>query len=258
MTKEVIIKSNKYGINLILDNQIPFPELLETIAAKFKESGDFFKDAQMAVSFEGRHLTPAEEQQIADAIMENSSIRIVSIIDRNKDLEELMRELVEARENTQYQPQQPAFSQPYVQNAEMQTPDMQDMDYSQPAADFYRGNLRSGQVLECASSVTLIGDVNPGATIISGGNIVILGSLKGNACAGAAGDENCFIFALDMRPIQLQIGDLIAKSPDKEKESWRTRKKNKADIGQYSAQVALVRDGYICIEPMTKGCLDQL
>ena len=44
---------------------------------------------------------------------------------------------------------------------------------------------------------------------------MILGALKGNAQAGCMGDRNCFIFALDMQPIQIQIGDLIAKSPDK-------------------------------------------
>lgn len=248
MTNKVVIKSNKYGINLILDDQVPFPELLQIIADKFKESGGFFKDAQMAVSFEGRSLTTREEQDIADTIMDNSAIRIVSIIDSNKDLEELMRERVEAYTEAQQ----------YVQPVSyVPSQDISGMDIP-PAADFYKGNLRSGQTLECASSVTLIGDVNPGARIISDGNIVILGSLKGNACAGASGDENCFIFALDMRPIQLQIGDLIAKSPDKEKESWRTRKKAKAENCQYSAQIAVVRDGYICIEPMTKGCLDHL
>lgn len=248
MTNKVIIKSNKYGINLILDDQPPFPELLQIIADKFKESGSFFKDAQMAVSFEGRKLTPGQEQEIADTIMANSAIRIVSIIDSNKDLEELMKERVEAY----------ADAQQYVQPAcYIQPQDFAGMDIP-PTADFYKGNLRSGQTLECASSVTLIGDVNPGARIISDGNIVVLGSLKGNACAGASGDESCFIFALDMRPIQLQIGDLIAKSPDKEKESLRIRRKTKAENSQYSAQIAVVRDGYICIEPMTKGCLDRL
>ncbi|MBR5248747.1 MAG: septum site-determining protein MinC [Lachnospiraceae bacterium] len=247
MTNKVIIKSNKYGINLILDDQTPFPELLQIIADKFKESGSFFKDAQMAVSFEGRTLTPRQEQEIADTIMANSTIRIVSIIDSNKDLETLMKERVE---NYQ-EPRQYAQPSPYIPQ------DYPDMDIP-PAADFYKGNLRSGQTLECASSVTLIGDVNPGATIISGGNIVVLGSLKGNACAGASGDENCFIFALDMRPIQLQIGDLIAKSPDKEKESGWGKKKTKEDNSKYSAKIAVVRDGYIGIEPMTKGCLDRL
>ncbi len=248
MTNKVIIKSNKYGINLILDDQVPFPELLQIVADKFKESGDFFKDARMAVSFEGRKLTTQEEQDITRVIMDNSTIHIVSIIDSNKDLEELMKERVEAYEEAQQ------YVQPvtYVQDQEFAGMDIP------PTADFYKGNLRSGQTLECASSVTLIGDVNPGARIISGGNIVVLGSLKGNACAGANGDESCFIFALDMRPIQLQIGDMIAKSPDKEKDSFRGRKKTKADNTQYSAQIAVVRDGYICIEPMTKGCLDRL
>jgi len=242
--KEVIIKSNKYGINLILDDQLPFSELLEMIADKFKESGSFFKDAQMAVSFEGRTLSNQEELDIADVIMENSDIKIVSIIDNNKELEEVMKEKVQAYEKMQ----QYSDKMPYAQ----------EMGSLQPVADFYKGNLRSGQTLECESSVTLIGDVNPGAKIISGGNIVVLGALKGNACAGACGGDNCFIFALDMRPIQLQIGDLIAKSPDKEKNSWKNRRKSKADDGHYAAQIAVVRDGYICIEPMTKGCLDRL
>ena len=85
----------------------------------------------------------------------------------------------------------------------------------------------------------------------------ILGSVRGNAFAGAGGDSGCFIFALDMKPIQLQIGDFIAKSPDKEKEKKRFLKRERTD-GSGAPQVALVRDGNICIEPMTKGFLDTL
>ena len=104
MTREVIIKSNKYGINLILDDHLPFPELLTLIGEKFKATGSFFKDAKMAVSFEGRQLTNKEQLDIADTIMANCSIQIVSIIDSNKDLEELMRERVEAYEQPQPEP----------------------------------------------------------------------------------------------------------------------------------------------------------
>ncbi len=90
---------------------------------------------------------------------------------------------------------------------------------------FYRGTLRSGQVISSESSVTIIGDVNPGAKIIAQGNIIILGALKGNAHAGCMGDRSCFVFALDMNPIQIQIGDLIAKSPDQAEQKQRTRRK---------------------------------
>ena len=57
MSQAVVIKSNKYGINLVLDKTMPFRELLVAIKEKFLESEKFFKDAKMAISFEGRELT---------------------------------------------------------------------------------------------------------------------------------------------------------------------------------------------------------
>ena len=59
----------------------------------------------------------------------------------------------------------------------------------------------------------------------------MLGALKGNAYAGAAGDSNCFIVALEMDPIQIQIGDILAKSPDKKmKPMRRLRRKEKNPV----------------------------
>lgn len=37
----VVIKSNKYGITLFLDRNIPFRELLENIADRFRASSEF-------------------------------------------------------------------------------------------------------------------------------------------------------------------------------------------------------------------------
>ena len=122
--------------------------------------------------------------------------------------------------------------------------------------EFYRGTLRSGQVLESVSSVVIVGDVNPGAKIISQGNIVVLGALKGNAYAGAAGDSNCFIVALEMDPIQIQIGDILAKSPDHKKmKPRRLRRKEKTPVTP-EAQIAVAKGGNIYIEPVTRGSLN--
>ena len=269
MSKEVVIKSNRYGMNLILDNQIPFPQLLECVARKFKESGSFFKNAKMAVCFEGRELTEKEELALTDAIMANSSVQIVSILDRPGMQEMRMKRLVEAYENSfernagmvndrnasRLSPAETAGSIGSAGTTGSPKPSQTEAENDQAAADFYKGTLRSGQVLESASSITIIGDVNPGAHIISNGNVVVIGALKGNAWAGAQGNRDCFIFALDLRPIQLQIGDLIAKSPDRESDPKAGRKKIKTENG-YTPRVAVARDGYICIEPMTKGFLE--
>ena len=254
MANEVVIKSNRYGLNLILDEGTPFPELLRIIGNKFQETGSFFKDAKMAISFEGRRLSAGEQKRIADVIMENSSIQIVCIMEQNTALEAEMKARTEGAPGRsagrQSGREAPAASGRGAAASGREIP------AGDGNADFYKGNLGSGQILESGSHLTLIGGVHPGANIVSGGSLVILGSLKGNARAGAAGDGSCFIFALDMKPIQLQIGDFIAKSPDRDRGPKRLRRKDRE--GDALPRVAVVRDGNICIEPMTKGFLDRL
>ena len=52
---------------------------------------------------------------------------------------------------------------------------------------FHKGSLRSGQRIEFEGSLVIIGDVNAGAEVIAGENIVVLGTLRGLAHAGAKG-----------------------------------------------------------------------
>lgn len=224
MSQAVVLKSNKYGIDLMLDSEMPFDKLLDAIGTKFQEASKFFGNAQVAVSFEGRKLSAEEERRIIETITENSGIDILCIVDRDRDREQALKAQIDAY-----------LASPAENNA-----------------DFFRGTLRSGQVLNRTSSVVIVGDVNPGATIISEGNIVVLGSLKGNAYAGAAGNTGCFIIALDMDPIQVQIGDILAKSPDPDRKKTpakSTRRRAKAPAAA-EPQIALARGGDIYIEPL--------
>ncbi len=236
MNKELIVKRNKYGFRLVLDDQIPFEELLNQVKTRFQDTANFYKDAQMAIAFEGRELTDAEALAVVKTIEENSSVRIVCIMDEDPILEKKM--------------------QSQLDNIEKLARGRGIASGDENGVEFYRGSLRSGQVLECASNVTLIGDVNPGAMIVAPGNIVILGSMKGKAYAGACGDPSCFIFALEMKPIQLQIADVIAKSPDHPKKIRPTLRRKEPAEGAYAPQVAFTRDGRICISPAVRGCFN--
>ncbi len=227
MSQKVILKSNKYGINLILDPEIPFEELLSAVAGKFQEADSFFKGARMALSFEGRKLSAWEEQQIVETISRNSDVVIVCIVENDVIREQILKGLME-------EPAEDALS----------------------IGQFYKGTLRSGQLLECERSIIILGDVNPGAKIVSRGNVVVLGALKGNAYAGAGGDNQAFIAALDMDPVQLKIGDVIGRSADKA--LWSGSKKKKKTEPVVDPQVAVVKDDNIYIEPITKGLLNHL
>ena len=255
MSQHVVIKHNRYGMELVLSDKIPFEELLEVIVEKFKTSGNFFKDIKMAVSFKGRKLSEEEMMRIVNTIMDNSTIQIVSIIDNDSELEKRMQARMDEYNHANEQKPYKIAQKPAEMTAQLDVQYAVEHNYN---AEFYKGNLRSGQVLECTSSVTLIGDVNPGAKIISEGNVVVLGALKGNAHAGVGGNDNCFIFALDMNPIQLQIGQYYAKSPDKEAVKKRRIPKKKKEVEGYAPKIATAQEGTICIESMKKGCLDNL
>jgi len=225
MSSPVILKSNRYGINLVLDDEIPFDELKEGILLKFREAEKFFKNSDIVISFEGRNLSKEEESTIIDLITQNTTINIACIADNDPQ-----KELFFKKKLDQHQTQS-------IPNS----------------GEFYKGTLRSGQVLSCESSIVIVGDVNPGAKIIASGNIVIIGSLKGNAFAGAKGDESCFVMALDMDPVQVQIATIIGRSADRGPfEAIRNRRH------ALDPQMAFVSDGNILMEPISKNLLNRL
>ena len=95
MSQAVIIKSSKNGINLVLDASMPFPELLTEILHKFTEAERFFANASFAISFEGRELSDEEKYQIVDAIMEQTRVKILCILD--SDGTEMPRDAADKR-----------------------------------------------------------------------------------------------------------------------------------------------------------------
>ena len=74
--------------------------------------------------------------------------------------------------------------------------------------------VRSGQVLKVPGDLLLIGDVNPGGTVMAGGNIFVMGVLKGIAHAGCYGNREAVIAASIMKPSQLRICEYINRAPD--------------------------------------------
>lgn len=236
MSKQsVIIKSNRYGLIVILDEEADWEKIKKDVSEKFQASAKFFGNAQMAICFRGRELNSAEEEELMNLIEGNCQIRITCLVDENQETESRMREASEQAMGVQAPPQ-PSRSEEELTN-------LQD-------GRFYKGTLRSGQVLESETSIIILGDVNPGARVVSKGNVIVLGALKGNVFVGAAGNEAAFVAALSMDPMQIRIGDVIARSSD----GTAIRRKKTED----TPKIAFVEDGNIYIEPITKEVLNDI
>lgn len=97
--------------------------------------------------------------------------------------------------------------------------------------------LRSGQSIQFPGNVVILGDVNPGAEIIAGGHIVVMGILRGVVHAGANGDESSTVTAFQLDPTQLRIATHITRPPDGAKEEGGT-----------CPETAKIKDGMVVIE----------
>lgn len=226
MKNTVMIKGTKSGIILVLDEKENWDALKKQIADKFRESSDFLGDARKAISFQGRQLTQQEQQEILDIIDENCRLQIMCVLEEDPRAEAAFANALERAEPT---------------HQEMMKPD-------NSTGFFFKGNLRSGQVLDVENSIIILGDVNAGAKVISKGNVIILGALKGNVFAGSAGNVDAFVIALDMNPVQIRIADTIARSPD------GPPKKGKAK----ETKIAFWEDGNIYIEPLGKDVIGDI
>ena len=234
MSNSVIIKSNKQGITVILDDEIGFDELKSLVKEKFTQSSSFFGSADMAIAFEGRELSNKEQQELIDIVEASTNMKVICVLDE--------KSLKSSKDNSS------------GSNGSM-------LVNGSPDGLFYKGTLRSVQVLESETSVIVLGDVNPGGRIISKGNVVVLGSLKGNVYAGAAGNSNSFVVALDMSPMQIKIADVIARSSDSSipAKIKKARKNKMAKITKsIQPKIAFLEDGNIYIENLSSDVIEDI
>ena len=227
--EKVVVKTNKNGLSIVLDEQSSFNDIKTAIEKKFSESKKFFGNAMMAVSFEGKELTQSEEFELVGVIESNTDLKIPCVIDHDKEKEELMKKALER-----------ATSNKYVECV------------ANSDGKFYKGTLRSGQVLDYNESIVVLGDVNPGSTVRSKGNVVILGALKGTVEVGVGGNEDAFVAALSMSPMQVRIADYIERNPNEGRKLLKTKKVDSEPM------LAYVEDGNIYVEALTKDSINKI
>ncbi len=221
MSSSVTVRGNKYGICIKLSSTASYEKIKEDIALQFKDTDNFFGDEKLAISFEGQSLTIEQQEELVGIIQQNCDLHIVCIMEEN--------------------PEQESRFQKGINDTLM--------EFDSSTGQFYKGNLRSGQVLDFEKSVIIIGDVNAGASVVSKGNIVILGTLRGSAFAGCCGKRTSFIVALDMKPLQIRIADVITTASD------ASFNKN---LKQKQPKIAFLEDEQIYIEPLNKSVLNDI
>ncbi|MCB9453233.1 MAG: septum site-determining protein MinC [Anaerolineaceae bacterium] len=202
--QKVIIKGIRDGLLISLSPTDEWLVITAELATKIDQQAAFYAGAKVTVDV-GERPVPKYELGTLKALLERRGLTLWSVLSDSEttidsaqslDLKTSTANPIPGRESSEGSETNPE---------EMGTPGV-----------LLKRTLRNGRVVRSSGHVIIYGDVNPGAEIIAGGDVIIWGRLRGMVHAGVDGDETAVVCALDMMPTQLRIaGHIVTSPPDK-------------------------------------------
>lgn len=215
------IKGIREGL-LVTLGEGPWSEVQAVLLEEVAEKAAFFNGARLILDVENHILNAATLGKLRDLLADHN-LSLWAVLSHSPTTEQTAQTLGLATRIHQGRPDdQPGNANPETGGAE---------------ALLLRRTLRSGSRVEFPGHVTIIGDVNPGAEVIASGDVVVWGRLRGLVHAGAEGDPDAMVCALDLSPTQLRIAEQIALPP-------QARKTPRPEM-------AFIRDEQVVAEPWT-------
>lgn len=203
------IKGTKNGL-LVTLGEGKLADLLAELEERLRGTASFFKGAWVSLAVGQRELTIEEIRHIRTLLAQNEVV-LGTVISEAPSTRAAARHLGLATSRGPWPESPPAW------RAQEDLADP--LERGLARGEFSEGilarcTLRSGQIIRHPGHVVIMGDVNAGAEIIAGGDIVIWGRLNGTVHAGAIGDDQAVVCALELNPTQLRIGRHIARPPE--------------------------------------------
>jgi septum site-determining protein MinC len=193
----VEIKGYGSDVNIILNDKAAFSDVEAELIKRLEGSNQFLSGVEVVLDASDRVLTSQECKALKEILSDRFNL-IVSTVRTRSDETRKVVEKIGWKAESQRKRKEKVKTLASRQNDTL----------------LVKHTLRSGQGEWHRGNIVIIGDVNPGAEVVATGDVVIMGTLRGIAHAGAEGDTSAVIIALDLRPIQLRIGEYIGRSPD--------------------------------------------
>lgn len=181
----VSINLKKDKIVIKLNEDTKQEELVECLKKKLSELKKLYKDEKTPINVTGKVLKNKEIQEIQNIIKEKIDVEIEFDSPKTLGLHGIKKTF--------------------------------EKEIAVSETKFHRGSLRSGQKLESEGSIVIIGDVNSGAEVMASDNIIVLGTLRGLAHAGAKGNKQAIIAAGLIDTVQIRIANIV-KEIDRDEE----------------------------------------
>ena len=180
MNQCITINTKKNNILLKINEEAEQKEIVACLKEKIKDLKKLYKDDTTPIRVTGKILKNKEIEEIQSIIKSVIDVEVEFDSPRALGLHEITK----------------------TYNQKIHVSDTK----------YHLGSIRSGQRIEYEGSLVIVGDVNDGAEIIAGENVVVVGCLRGLAHAGAKGNKDAWIAASSIESLQIRIANIIKEN----------------------------------------------
>lgn len=235
MSKQINIKGIREGLLIIVDDALSYDEMRDLLEAELAEKEAFLHGSQITLQVGSRPLRTSQLLQIQKLFIRHD-LALRAILSDEATTRAAARDMGFA---TRLAGSHTDLDGNFIAGAAPETAVPHSNGDNLPGGLVLKETLRSGRRVFHEGDVVVIGDVNPGAELIAGGDVIVWGRLRGLVHAGALGNESAVICALDLSPTQLRIADQIAIAPPEKEKNPKP-------------ETAVIRDGRIVAEQWRK------
>lgn len=215
----VIIKGVREGLLFLLDDNVPFAELLTEIQRRISAQPNFFKGAAITIN-SGRRTIEAQEFHFLYRMLTRNEMRVQSVVSMSAQTRMVVEGYGVASRPPSFAAGDSGASLGLKDrgSASATTAPLGEAASAGNISDaatglFLRCNLPAGQSVRYAGDVCVLGDVDAGAEIVADGDVIIWGALRGLVHAGVGGDDEAIVCALQLTPTQLSIASATSRFP---------------------------------------------
>ena len=191
------VRGTRDGIVFTLPEQLTSEELFAELTEALERRAGFLDEAAVVLDY-GTRTPDAVELTAIEELFTQHGVALSSVTAAHPDaratLFELGRRPLRLVRRSEREPSRPLPEE--------------------RQALYVRRTLRSGASVVSDGDLVVMGDVNAGAEVIAAGDVIVWGALRGTVHAGSLGEESAQICALRLEPTQLRIGKLVARPAD--------------------------------------------
>lgn len=180
MKKQFVhMKGTKDGFILRLDDQCAYVDLVEELKGKVSEGSiDGKVDVQLHLGY--RYCSDEQLKELVEIVQQSEQLSVSKVQSDVLTVKESNQKILESQQDT------------------------------------YVGVVRSGQILRAQGDIIIVGNVNPNGRVEAGGNVYVLGKLKGIAHAGVQGNKEAIIAASRFEATHIMIADQVEVMSDEQ------------------------------------------